>query len=123
MEGVSDLAQPYSTSAYGCISKSVERRSNKLAMATASLGMIANGVPLDQIFSDSTLVYIKWQRFLRRRYSNGPAMMCLCFVSVAPMERKNASAVGRKSRVCDENVSTVGTWRYQCSASETRIGI
>lgn len=36
-------------------------------------------------------------------------MMCLFFVSVAPMERKNASAVGRKSRVCDENVSTVGT--------------
>ena len=36
-------------------------RSDKLAMATASLGMIANGVPLDQIFSDSTSVHIKWQ--------------------------------------------------------------
>lgn len=63
-EGVSDLAQPCSTSAHGCVSRSVERISNKLAMATASLGMIANGVPLDQIFSDSTLVYIKWQHFL-----------------------------------------------------------
>ena len=36
-------------------------RSDKLAMATASLGMIASGVLLDQICSDSTSVHIKWQ--------------------------------------------------------------